>query len=411
MPASGHRRKPGVPIALPEPEAAFHLLEGLRHVALAASGGSDSMALMRLAHAWAAGLANGPKLSVLTVDHGLRPNAAEEARQVADWTKALGLHHQVLNWAGPKPSTGIQARARKARYDLMAEWCKANAGEVLLTAHTRDDQAETVLMRLGRTLSPASLAGIPLLGQWRGLPVLRPLLGMERQRLRQLLVATGQGWIDDPSNDDPRFERVRMRHQLVELAPSGVTAERLVRLGHACAGADALLERCAGQWIGLWLKEDDAGICFAPLAELETLPSALQQRILGRIVCHYGGGRLKPEPAELLRLCRWLCSGGPPRRTLAGAIAGRRKTSFWVTREAVRIDAEPLIIRDGTRAIWDGRFAIEAPEGSTITPAGDRKPSLNQAVPVYARRAYPVVVVPESAVGRVNVQFLRLSRP
>ena len=380
-------------------------------MALAVSGGSDSMALMRLAHDWAAGLANGPKLSVLTVDHGLRPNAAVEARQVADWAKALGLHHQVLNWSGPKPATGIQARARTARYDLMASWCKANAGEVLLTAHTRDDQAETVLMRLRRTASPASLAGIPLLGQWRGLPVFRPLLGMERQALRQHLVAAGQDWIDDPSNDDPRFERVRMRHQLVALAQIGVTTERLVRLGHACAGADALLERCVGQWISLWLKEDGAGICFAPLAELKPLPAVLQQRILGRIVCHYGGGRLKPEPAELSRLCNWLGSGGSPRRTLAGAIAGRRKTSFWVTREAARIDAEPLIIGDGARAIWDGRFAIEAPEGSAITPAGDRAPLLEQAVPVYARRAYPVVFVPESAKGRVNVRFLRLSRP
>ena len=162
-----------MPAAAPE-AADFSCLTGAGHVALAVSGGSDSMALLRLTQTWAASHHPGLRLSVLTVDHRLRAASAAEARQVGQWAAALGLSHHILEWAGePKPKTGIQAAARAARYGLMAAWCRANGAELLLTGHTLDDQAETVAMRMARTASPDSLAGIRPLGDWQGLPLVR----------------------------------------------------------------------------------------------------------------------------------------------------------------------------------------------------------------------------------------------
>ncbi len=377
----------------------------MRHVALAVSGGSDSMALMRLAAAWA----TGKSVSVLSVDHGLREGSDAEAAQVAQWADASGLDHHTLTWVGAKPATGLQAKARQARYDLMAGWCKAHGAEALLTAHTLDDQAETVLMRLKRTLSPASLAGIPALGHWDGVPLVRPLLSCARAGLRAHLEGHGQPWIDDPSNDDPRFERVRVRQQLAGMATGKEMVERLARLGQACSEADRMLQRCSDQWLQLWLSEDDAGVCFAPLIEFTNLPEALQHRILARIVRHYGGGKLKPEPAELARLCHWLANGGPQRCTLAGAIVGRRKREFWVTREASRIDPVPVTMHDGAPILWDGRFLVEAPNGATVGPSGEAAAPLNARVPVHARRACPFITLPETTGDTAKVSFLRLA--
>ena len=126
-------------------EKLFVALRSERHIALAVSGGSDSMALLRLAEQWSK--KNSVKISALTVDHGLRAEAAAEARQVADWCATLSLNHHTLRWEGVKPKTGLQAKARVARYDLMGDWCVSNGVSYLLTGHTMDDQAETVLMR------------------------------------------------------------------------------------------------------------------------------------------------------------------------------------------------------------------------------------------------------------------------
>ena len=133
-------------------------------LALAVSGGSDSVALMHLAAAWR----QRPDFTVLTVDHGLRTGSAAEAQQVGQWSAGLGLQHVLLRWDAAKPVTALQAKARAARYDLMTNWCDAQGVAWLLTAHTLDDQAETVLMRLARTSSIDSLAGIPAVGQWCG---------------------------------------------------------------------------------------------------------------------------------------------------------------------------------------------------------------------------------------------------
>lgn len=382
-------------------------------MALAVSGGSDSMALLRLVHAWTVVQEQPPEITVLTVDHGLRIGSGAEASRVAGWAGALHRSHVILLWQGDKPATGIQAKARKARYDLMAQWCRANAADALLTAHTMEDQAETVLMRLKRTDSADSLAGIPAQGQWNGLPVLRPLLALRRQDLRDYLSSIGQDWIEDPSNCDQRFERVRVRETIAGMEGSALSIERLSALAQSSARTVLLLERCAAQWISMWVEESNAGVCHVPYEPFHPLPAALRQRILSRIIMNYGGGRLKPERDELQRLARWLtgaAEGSQPRCTLAGAILGKRKAKFWVTREAARIDAAPQIVPESGEMLWDGRFAIMAPEGSRVGPAGNIPLDLGDDVPIFARRAYPIVTVPQddAGSGATNVTFQRL---
>ena len=397
-----------MPAALPDIGADFSPLKTERHAALAVSGGSDSVALMRLASAWSRTRHPGLKLSVLTVDHGLRAGAAAEAARVGQWAAELGLPHHVLRWEDePKPVTAIQARARAARYGLMAGWCRANGATGLLTAHTLDDQAETVLMRVSRTTSPESLAGIWPLGSWDGLPLHRPLLRARRQDLRDWLSGLGQPWIEDPSNEDERFERVRARRALAAM-PSAM-ATRLAALAEKSAAVSARLERSARRWISFALREHDAGICHVASADFRPLPEALRERILAIVIDRYGGGQSLPGADEIRRVAGWVCRGeGPVRCTLGGALLGRRKSGFWITREAGRIDANPHLVPETGKLLWDNRFLVEDEPSAAVSPVGSRKLPPIPGIPVYAQRACPWVEGPKG--GReARVRFLRLN--
>jgi tRNA(Ile)-lysidine synthase len=399
-----------VPAAAPE-DADFSALRGVSHAALAVSGGSDSMALMRLTQAWAARHHPNLTLSVLTVDHRLRTASTAEAGQVGQWAAALGLSHHILSWSDdPKPATGIQAAARAARYGLMTGWCRDHRAELLLTGHTLDDQAETVAMRLVRTASPDSLSGIRPLGGWQGLPLVRPLLGVRRQALRAYLDSLGQAWIDDPSNDDSRFERVRVRRALAEAERAGTATDWLADLAAASAAEARELAAAADAWLAAALDEHESGCCMVPLAAFRALSGELRQRVLARIVGHYGGESPAPAPAELRRLAAWAAGeGGPLRRTLGGIVAGRRKHGFWVAREPGRLAAAPVTVPETGRLLWDARFVIVAAPGSTVTPAGTRRPPLGDGVPVFARKTCPWVEQPAGSPAPERISFRRLA--
>lgn len=345
------------------------------------------MALLRLA----LGGCKGPRLSVLTVDHGLRPDSAGEAGQVAAWCGALGAEHHILQWTGDKPRTGIQAKARAARYDLMGGWCREHGATVLLTAHTLDDQAETVLMRMARTASLDSLAGIPRHGQWKGLRLFRPLLGERREALRGFLREIGQDWIEDPSNDDPRFERVRIRKLMPELTREGVTPERLAALAAAAAEATQALWGAADDWTAIHVAGFATGYCTMPAAAYDGRTEGLKTRILGLLIGRFGGGKL-PEPAELGLLCGWLSLEQQGRRTLGGAIIVRRKREILIGREPGRIDPQPVTVPTSGTLVWDGRFDITAAPGSQVRPAGWIGPQPRRdGLPAFVQASLPVL--------------------
>ena len=371
------------------------------HLALAVSGGSDSIALMRLAARWG----GAEKISVQTVDHGLRAASAGEARQVGEWALALGLDHHVLTWAGEKPVTGIQAKARAARYGLLEAWCREHGAD-LLTAHTIEDQAETVLMRMARSTSLDGLAGIaPERGfgsagfqsasfdgaeasglEARAPRIIRPLLNTTRERLRAYLNSLGQPWIDDPSNDDTRFERVRIRKAMADL---NVGAAALAHVADEARAATAALWGAADHWVRAHVQHFAEGYGAAPLDGLAGLDGAIRARALGLLVARYGA-RGVPEPHERQLLAEWLQSGDGARRTLGGAEIAQRRKSVLFGREPGRISAVPLIIPANGKALWDRRFAISAPAGSNIVPSASLRQSRRPELPAFVQAALPV---------------------
>ncbi len=189
--------------------APFGPFETNPDLAVAVSGGRDSLSLAVLAKEWAAD--RGGRAIALIVDHGLRVEAADEARATARLLARQGLDSVVLCWDGPKPMTGLQEAAREARYRLLRQACRERGILHLLVAHHADDQDETIAMRAARASGPDGLAGMAALVEWAEVRLLRPLLAVRRARLTATLAARGIAWIDDPSNADPRFERARLR--------------------------------------------------------------------------------------------------------------------------------------------------------------------------------------------------------
>src|ERR1700727_3434423 len=167
-------------------------------IVLAVSGGPDSIALMWLAVRWRRALSRGPRLFAVTVDHGLRAEAAREARDVKRLARSLELPHHTLRWTGAKPKTGLPAAARAARYRLLAEAARANGASHILTAHTRDDQAETLLMRMLRGSGIAGLSAMARQTPRDGVMLARPLLNISKVQLVATLKKAKIDFADDP---------------------------------------------------------------------------------------------------------------------------------------------------------------------------------------------------------------------
>ncbi len=287
-------------------------------LAVAVSGGADSLALLRLAHA-----AFGARVHVLSVDHGLRASAADECAMVAGIAAGLGLRHATLHPAAPIAPANVQDGARRARYQAMAGWCVANGVPYLLTAHHADDQAETLLMRLARGSGPGGLSGIRAVVHLHGVQVLRPLLGTPRAALHMVL--EGSGWVpvDDPSNADPRFDRTAARALLA--ATGWLQPERLAAAAaNLCSANEALDWAAARAWASRAVPLD-AGWRIDAAA----LPRALQHALLIRALAELGTPAPDGPAADRL-LTRLLAGGGG---TLGNARATAAKGD-WLIRPA-----------------------------------------------------------------------------
>jgi len=288
------------PISVREARRLFAGLKAAPALLLAVSGGPDSVALMWLAARWRRGLARGPQLTVVTVDHGLRPEAAREAREVKRLATGLGLPHRTLRWRGPKPKTGLPAAARKARYRLLAEAARAVGASHVLTAHTRDDQAETLLMRMLRGSGLAGLSAMAEVSEREGIVLARPLLDVPKAQLIATLKRAKVGFADDPTNRDTAFTRPRLRALLPLLAAEGGDARTLVRLAARLARANAAVEVLAdGAERFLRLRNRDvapqAGIRSFEASAFAVLPDEVRLRLLLRAIDALG----HEGPAEL----------------------------------------------------------------------------------------------------------------
>jgi tRNA(Ile)-lysidine synthase len=264
-------------------DALFAPLGRARSLLIAVSGGPDSTALLLMAAEW--GRRRGrTRIEAATVDHGLRPESAEEAKGVAALSARLGVTHRILQWKGAKPASRVQERAREARYRLLIDHAKAIGADALLTAHHADDQAETVLFRLLRGSGLAGLRGMDLTTVRDGMTIARPLIGLKKRELVGFARARGALFVDDPSNSDPRFARTRLRALLAHLGEEGLDAEALDRLARRAGETEQALAHLTAE-VEARLGHDGA----IDARALYAAPIAIVQRILARRIAAAGG--------------------------------------------------------------------------------------------------------------------------
>ncbi len=326
------------PIADSELDLLFAPLARFGRVLIAVSGGPDSSALAVLAARWRALRESGPRLFAATVDHRLRPSSTSEAEAAGRLCAALGIAHVILPWTAEKPPTGIQEAARAARYGLLAAHARVVGAEAVALAHTRDDQAETVLFRLARGSGLSGLAAMRTVSERDGIVLVRPLLGMPKARLVASLQARGLPFATDPSNFDVRFARPRLRALAPALAREGLGAERLAVLARRMARADAALEAAtaAAQSALILDRWTQSGPLRFDRAGFSALPEEIALRLLERAISQVGA----EGPVELAKLEALLArlqaadipQGEVFRQTLAGAIVTARGGEVRVER-------------------------------------------------------------------------------
>jgi tRNA(Ile)-lysidine synthase len=347
------------PISAQDAKRLFADWKAVPAIVLAVSGGPDSIALMWLAARWRGTLARGPRLIAVTVDHGLRAEAAAEARDVKRLARTLDLPHRTMRWTSEKPKTGLPAAARTARYRLLAQAARASGATHILTAHTRDDQAETLLMRLLRGSGIGGLAAMARESERDGVRLARPFLQVSKSQLVATLKKAKIGFADDPTNRDTNFTRPRLREIMPVLAAEGGDARNLARLASRLARANQAVEVLvdgAERYLALRDREApragfeanafDASTFDASTFDAKAfaaMPEEIRLRLLKRAIDrfgHEGPAELGKVEALLAALDQAGAKKGKERRprlkqTLAGALVS-------LTDGRIRVEPAPL---------------------------------------------------------------------
>ncbi len=350
------RKGDRVPVS---PEDFAALIEPLHlegDFAIAVSGGGDSVALLVLSQEWAS--SRGGRPTAVTVDHGLRREAKVEVRQVGAWCGSLGVPHVVLTATGPAPETGIQMWARDERYRLLCNWAREAGQITFMVAHTRDDQAETVMMNLLRGSGVDGLCGMAAV-TWRGgIRILRPFLGVSRARLRATLQDRGQAWIEDPSNQDPQFTRTRVRDALAQLSPLGLDSSRLVDTARIMARVRSALESETRRFLS------DVGCgAFGEVvvesAKFEKAEREISFRALRIILRTVSGRESVPKAKKIEALLDWIArSEGSVGRTLHGCAFRRLRGRKVLGIRELSACAPPVRLAAGEERVWDDRWRV-----------------------------------------------------
>ncbi len=337
------------------------------------SGGGDSVALLALAVAWGA-----RPLAVATVDHGLRPGGAAEAASVSALSARFGLSHATLRWDG-WAGGNLQARARAARRRLLSDWAASEGLAAVLLAHTRDDQAETVLMRLARGSGVDGLAAMRPAARAEGVLWLRPLLGATRAELRDHLRALGLAWAEDPGNADARFARIAARRLLPALAPLGLTPARLATLAAHMGDAAEVLDEAEAALARRALRLDPAGWALLDPGAVATAPRGVALRLLADTLAAVAGAPYRPRLDALRALAAALVAPEFAGATLHGCVLRPARGGMAILRELAAV--EPPVPASAT--VWDGRWSLALPPG---TPPDWRVGAHGAGLPGVARR-------------------------
>ena len=329
-------------------------------LAVALSGGPDSLALCLLADWWAR--ERRGRVFGLTVDHRLRPESGAEAAQVRRWLAARHIAHRTLRWSGERPDSRIQEAARAARFSLLTGWCRRAGVLHLLLGHQREDQAETVLQRLARGSGIdglAAMASVRLATASEGgsVRLLRPLLTVPRDRLTATLGLWGQPWIDDRSNRDGRHARPRLASAMARLGSEGLTAARLARTAGRAASDRAALDQACTALLAACARPALAGFVILDRGALMRVPPALARRGLARALTMVAGAPYPPRQERLERLADRLLSDGGGAATLGGCRLVPQGGRIVICREPAAA-SEIRALAPGERALWDRRFVV-----------------------------------------------------
>ncbi len=318
------------------------------------------MAMLALAADWAK--AQQGELRIATVDHGLRADAADEAAWVKDRCAEHGLSHDTLTWS-ETPNGNVQSAARTARYDLLANWARDLDLDAVAVAHTADDQAETFVMRLARGSGVDGLSSMR--NDWvaQNMRWLRPVLAVGREDLRMYLTARGMGWVDDPSNSDTRYERVRVRKAMDDLARLGLDRDRLVSTAHRMAEARIALTQAAVDAAETCASVALGDVVFDAAAYV-ALPSETRHRLLAAAIRFVSGATYRPRYDALKEVEAQVLDG--QRRTLSGCTMTLKAGELIVGRELNALRAETA--RPGEH--WDGRWGVIGPETAQVRALG-----------------------------------------
>lgn len=328
-------------------------------IAVGVSGGADSLGLLLLLADWC-GRNNGV-LKAYTVDHNLRPAAREEARGVAKICAARGIDHDILTWQfDEKPETHIQERARTARYDLLTQACERDGFPFLAVAHHLEDQIETFWMRLTHGSGVDGLAGMTPRRDLGGVTLLRPLLSMPRSHLRDVCMAAGVQWFEDPSNENQTFLRPRLRGFEDMLAAEGLTPARFATTLQKLSDARDILRGATDAALVDVTTVHDMGYATLDLEKFQILSPALARRVLSDVLAMIAPSDYPPGHDLVARLYDAVQADGFAGQTAYGCdIALSEKKYLMVTREPAAM-AAPAFITAGQTLCWDRRFVLDA---------------------------------------------------
>jgi len=382
-------------------------------IAIACSGGRDSMALTLLMREWAT--ARGGAAMALIVDHALRPESASEAKLVAAWLESRGIASQILCRTGAAPTGDLQATARAARYRLLSQWCAASQCLHLAIGHHLEDQAETFLLRLARGSGVDGLAAMAPVSESRTMRMLRPLLPVPSQRLGATLARFGmRDPIDDPSNRDPAFARVRMRGLASSLAGEGMTARRLAGTAARMARARHALEGAVAGLLAQAATLHAAGYCVLETAPLRAAPPETALRALARVLSCIGGRDYPPRLERLERLHGWIMGRDSGRgRTLGGCRVIQRKTALLICREPA---AATAVLAAKGDVYWDNRFRLRVDAGGEVRRLGadgwrqavaDAPRLKSTPIPAPARPSLPAIWAEDELLSVPHLDYRR----
>ncbi len=360
-----------------ESEACFSRLKSFKKILVGVSGGPDSLALLILLQDWAANL--GPQATQVvaaTVDHGLRKESLDEARAVGAFCADRAIPHAILRWRGAAPVRNIQNSARNIRRSLLCAEARRSGADAIALAHHMEDQAETFLGRLARGSGVYGLGAMRAFDVWENLPLARPLLDIPKARLAATLSQRRIPWINDPSNENDKFSRVRLRKLLPHLAREGMDAQRLSQTARQMQRAAAALDL----WVDTILRCDaqvhPAGPLRLDVAHMNSLPDEIKFRLIARISCFISGTAYTPRLQSLERFVSLLCARAFAKHTLNGCIFALRGERLFCWRETGRAGLEKISLRPKGTALWDNRYYIENKSEDTIEIQGAQKTDL-----------------------------------